>query len=173
MLSAFQETLALLATDARFRARFAERGEPALDPFELDDEERSALAAIPREALDRYAHSLIAKRWGELSRTVPLTLRVAPRIERIYRRWVAEHPASAVDTVLAPGPAEGLRALPALAAHLSSGQDATYAADLLVYEVLACCSRSDGARRSLASRFALHEIATDVRRGLLPVDVEE
>jgi hypothetical protein len=173
MLAAFQEAFVSLAADACLRRRFAAEPEAALQAFELAEPERAALRAIGLERLERFARALVSKRWGELARIVPLTLRVSPSLPRRYRAWALEQPALAVDGVLSPGVAEGLRALPALHASLVSDErEASYAADLLAFELLAAASRGDAEPRGLNSRFALAAIAADVRRGLLPVDPE-
>ncbi|MEO8183184.1 MAG: hypothetical protein ABI895_30500 [Deltaproteobacteria bacterium] len=173
MLAAFQEALVSLAADAGMRRRFATDPEAALQPFVLGVAERAALCAIPVERLERFARALVSKRWGDLARVVPLTLRVSPSLPRRYRAWALEQPATAVHGVLCPGAAEGLRALSALHASLANDErEARYAADLFAFEVLGAASRGDGEPRGLNSRFALVAIADDVRRGLLPVDPE-
>ena len=173
MLAAFQEALVSLAADARLRRRFAANPRAALLPFALAAPERAALCAIPVERLERFARALVSKRWGELARLLPLTLRVSPGLARRYRAWALECPVLARDGLFSPGAAEGLRALPALHASLvNDPREACYAADLFAFEVLGAASRGDGERRGLKSRFALAAIAEDVRRGLLPVDPE-
>jgi hypothetical protein len=138
----------------------------------LDAAERQALhTAAP--ALDRYARSLIAKRWQEVAAVVPLTLRIAPGLESFYCAWVATRPPIAADTILPPGAAEGLRALGPLREKLSSDRQAEYAADLLAFEVLGACSRTDGVERWLSSRWPLGELAAHIRAFLFPVDPEE
>jgi hypothetical protein len=173
MLRDFQNALVALAADERLRARFGTDGIAALRGFSLGERERAALSGIPFEALDRYARSLVSKRWDEVARVVPLARKIAPSLERRYRAWVAVSPAHALETVLAPGPAEALRALSALRTALANDEgEAPYAGDVLAYEVLAACARGDGQVRVLVSRFALGDIVQDLRRGLLPVDPE-
>ncbi len=164
MIAGFQDAFVALCTDVRLRRD----REAALARFQLDDRERAALRAIPADALDRYARSLVAKRWGELARVLPLTLRVAPRLRERYTRWALGHPAAALDTVLAPGVVEALRApLPAL---LCDEAEPPYVAELAQFEALRAASRADGHVRAQKAQFAIHAIADDVARGLLPID---
>ncbi len=170
MLAAFQDLLGLLATDAGTRARFADDREGFLRAFPSDEGDRRLLRAIALHDLARFADGLIAKRWQEVRRVVPLSLVVAPRLAVAYRTWLAEHPAPAQDTVLPPGPAEALRALPTLAGATLHPALAAYAPDLLSFEVLSACSLIDGAGRRLRAGFAVHDIVADLRRGVLPMD---
>jgi hypothetical protein len=163
VLVGFQDAFVALAADARLRRD----REAALAGSALDDRERAALRAVPDDQLERYAQSLVAKRWGELARVLPLTLRVAPGLAERYRAWALEHPATAHDTVLAPGVAEALRAP---LSRLLDERDPPYAPDLATFEALRAASRGDGEARSLRSRFAIHAIAEDIARGLLPID---
>lgn len=164
-----QRAFVHLCLDARVRAELAGTGR--LTGFALTHDERAMLAAIPRAALDRYADSLVAKRWSEVSRAVPLTLRVSPGLGRRYRRWLATSPSPAVDSVLDPGLEEASRALPQLHRELARDPgEAVYAADLLVFEVLARCSRRDGRPRMARARHAVHEIAAALQRGVVPMD---
>jgi hypothetical protein len=173
VLAAFQEAFVLLSADARLRRAFAHDPEAALAPFQLGVGERAALLAIPFARWEGFARSLLAKRWGELARVVPLTLRVVPSLGDRYLRWAGEHPARVCEGVLSPGSAEGLRALEALHTELAADEcEALYAADLLAFEVLRAASRGDGVVRTLSSRFEIPAIATSVGRGLLPVDPE-
>jgi hypothetical protein len=164
VIAGFQDAFVALCTDVRLRRD----REATLARFRLDDRERAALRAIPADALDRYARSLIAKRWGELARVLPLTLRVAPRLHERYTRWALAHPATALDTVLAPGVVEALRA--PLAALLCDEAEPPYAAELAQFEALRAASRADGHVRAQKARFAIHAIADDIARGLLPID---
>jgi hypothetical protein len=69
--------------------------------------------------------------------------------------------------------AEALRALPALHARLAADEDeASFAADLLTFEALRACARSDGVPRAMRSRFAIAAIVDDLTRGLVPIDPE-
>jgi hypothetical protein len=166
-----QQALVRLCLDARMRARFLATGE--LDGIELTAAERSELASIPRAALERFAGSLVAKRWGEVSRVVPLTLRVSPRLGHRYQLWLATSPSPARDSVLDPGCAEALRALPALCDALAGDAgEAAYAPDLLMFEVLARCSRCDRQPRNGRARYAVHEIADALARAVIPMDPE-
>jgi hypothetical protein len=169
VLAEQQEALVRLCLDARARARFLATGE--IDGIESAAAERAALAAISPAALDRFARSLVAKRWGEVSRVVPLTLRISPRLGQRYRQWLAKSPSPAQDTVLDPGCAEALRALPHLCDALAADVgEASYAPDLLVFEVLARCSRGDRQPRFARARFAVHELADALARGVVPMD---
>jgi hypothetical protein len=173
MLAHFQEALVALATDPTRRERFHARGGGAFEDLSLDAAELRALASIPPPAWDRYARSLVAKRWEEVAGTVVLTRRIVPDLAGIYRAWAVAHPMTAADGVLTPGAAEARRALHALREALSSPRYAEYAKDLLAFEVLAACSREDGARRTLSSRWHVGEIAADLEMGLMPIDPVE
>jgi hypothetical protein len=173
VLGTFEEALVALATDPARRARLRNEGEASFEGLALDATERRALAAIPVEALERYARSLVAKKWHEVSRTTPLTSRVVPDLARIYRSWAEGHPAVAEDIVLSPGSAEALRALSALRLKLSASRYPDYAADLLAFEVLSACSRADKVERFLTSRWQLSDIAADIAKSLLPADPPE
>jgi len=173
MLRSFQEALVGLATRSSWRAQLRSEGESPFDGLTLDARERRALRALSPQALDRYADSLMAKRWQEVLRVIPRTCRVAPSLRDLYREWLAMNPPLAADTLLPPGPAEALRALAPLRVALMSERHAAYAADLLAFEVLGACSRADGAERSLSSRWRLDQVAAEIGRGLLPVDPEE
>jgi hypothetical protein len=170
VIARFQEALVALATDRALRRRFAREPDAALASFALDPRARAALLAIPFDALERYASSLENKRWGEVARVVPRTLKIAPSLRRSYCTWLGGHPAPAEDHVQSPGVSEALRALPALRAALSNDGEAVYAAGLYEYEALAAASRTDGAPRTLASRFALHDIARALDGGTIPID---
>ena len=170
MLAGFQDAFVALAADADLRHRFRTDAKAALADFELTPREHAALVAIPLPALERYARSLVAKRWSEVSRVTPLTLRVAPGLGATYRAWAAITPARAIDTLLSPGVAEALRAHDAIRAALAHPAEASYAADLWSFEVLRAASRGDGEIRTFASRFAIQAIAAEVERGLLPID---
>jgi hypothetical protein len=173
MLEAFQQALVALAADARSRRAFARDPGATLSAYALDPAEHAALAGLPLADLERFARSLVAKRWSELARVVPLTLRVSPQLAERYQAWALEHPATAVDHALAPGVAEGLRALAPLSASLAADErEAPYASDLLGFEVLRAASHGDGVERELRCSFAIAGIATEVERGLLPADPE-
>lgn len=129
------------------------------------------LSALSERDLHRYARGLRQKRWEEVAAVVPLSARVIPDLRARYHAWLRARPAEARDSLLAPGLAEALRALPSLAGGLEGdpGQ-APYATELLAFEVLGACSRADGTPRTLRARFALHAIARDLRAGLIPID---
>jgi hypothetical protein len=171
MLTHFQDALVALAADARVRGRFRDDPAATLARFTLSERERATLLSVPLDALERFAASLLSKRWHEVARVVPLTARVSPKLGERYRAWLATDPARAHDTVLPPGVDEALRALASLRADTAKdGAEAPYAPDLLAFEVLGAASRADGAVRFLTSRYRVDLVAGEVRRGLLPVD---
>ncbi|MCE9578789.1 MAG: hypothetical protein K8W52_37035 [Deltaproteobacteria bacterium] len=166
-MQAFQDAFVAIVADAALRRRFRVEPDAVLDGFALDADARAALRGIPLDELERFARSLVAKRWHEVARIVPLTARVAPSLGERYRAWVAEHPAPVSLALLSPGAAEARRALPALHAALAADDaEARYAADLLAYEVI----RATGGE--LRARYDLDAIAHEVARGLLSVDPE-
>lgn len=170
MIAGFQDALVALATDRALRRRFAREPDTALAGFALEARAAAALRAIPLPALERYASSLEAKRWGEVARVVPRTLKISRSLPRRYRAWLGAHPAPLTDHVQSPGVAEALRALSAMRRALADDGEAVYAADLFAYETCAAASRTDGVARTLASRFALHAIAHDLDAGVIPMD---
>ncbi|HEY3233986.1 MAG TPA: hypothetical protein VGJ84_04690 [Polyangiaceae bacterium] len=173
MLDAFQDLLAELATRRALRAEFRRDPASVLSSRDLDARERTALAALPAAALERYAASLVAKRWTDVRRIVPSTLRVYPRFRERYRAWALEHPAPLTDSVLPPGPKEALRALDPLRSEILRDPSlAPYTADLLAYEVLAACARSDGVLRTMSSLYPMHEIVRELRGPCIPIDPE-
>jgi hypothetical protein len=167
VLAGFQDAFVALAADARLRRQLAADPDHALDGFALDDRERAVLREISLGALDRYARSLIAKRWGELARVLRWTSRVAPGLGGRYRAWALEHPAAARDDVLAPGVAEALR-VPLR--ELIDDASPPYAIELATFEALRAASRGDGKVRAMRGEFAIHAIAEEIARGLLPID---
>jgi hypothetical protein len=129
------------------------------------------LAGLSETDLRRYARGLRQKHWAEVAATVPLSTRVIPQLKARYEAWLRAHPPQTRDTVLSPGAAEALRALPVLADGLAGDpEQAPYAAELLAFEVLAACSRADGTPRTLRARYAIHAIVTELGAGLIPVD---
>jgi hypothetical protein len=119
----------------------------------------------------RYARGLRRKRWDDVEATVPLSARVVAGLGARYEAWLGRHPARANADGLPPGPAEALRALPPLTRALAADPgEAPWAAELLTFEVLGACSRADGAPRGFVARHAIHEIAAELRAGLIPVD---
>lgn len=171
LLADLQDALAALVTDLAFLERFERAPAEALAARwpDLAPDERASLVALDAAALRRCAEGLIAKRWDDLRKVTPLSARVAPALRRHHRRWLESHPATAADTVLGPGEAEALRALPALAARLQADDDAPpWAAELLAYEVLAACSARDGHERFARAGCAVHEIAALLRAGQRP-----
>ena len=152
----FQDAFVALVADGALRRRYAADPDAALDAYRLDGRARAALRAIPVETLDKLARSLVAKRWHELARVVPLTRRVSPRLRAHHRAWALEHPARARDTTLPPGVAEALRAETALRDALAADEgEAPYAADLWMLEVRRAAARVGEPVPELASRFSI------------------
>jgi hypothetical protein len=172
-LVAFQNALVALACDASLRAQFEAGNTTALGSA-LDDRGRAALRALPLVAIERFAQSLIEKRWSEVSRVIPLARQVCPSLPWRYQRWLSTHPARAEDDVLGPGEREALRALAPLRQELAEDPgEAAYAADVLAHEVFDASSRRDGIRRTLKTRHPLQSVLVDVACGLLPIDPQE
>jgi hypothetical protein len=167
----WQEALAALLMDAALRERWIEAPSSALAPFALDSRELAMLAAIPRGTISRQAAMFAGKRTAEVMRFVPLTHRVSPTLPVRYREWLERHPPRAADHAIDPALAEALRALAPLRAELLADDgEATYAGDLLAYEVFSAASRQDGRPRLFASRFALHAIARELATEIVPAD---
>ena len=170
MLAGFQDAFVALAADIALRRRFAADPDAVLVGYALDARERASLRAIPADALEHYARSLVAKRWHELARVVPLTLRVAPGLAAHHREWALAHPARANTPIASPGVAEAMRAEAAMRDALSGEAEAPYAADLWTLEVRRAAARAGAEVPDLASRFPIVELAASVARGLLPID---
>jgi hypothetical protein len=173
MLQTFQNVLFRLLLDSQLREQFCVAPERVLAPFRLSADEDAALRALTPQTLERCARGLMHQRWSQVQQVMPLSRRLCPSLSHRYLQWLATHPASVEQTVLAPGAAEALRALPAL--HKSLAQDkaeAVYAADFLAFEVLQCCTRQDGQLRWLQSQFALHLLAQEMVHGIIPLDPE-
>lgn len=171
VLASFQEALVALATDCGMRTRFGVDPVAALASFDLDAVELARLAAVPHGRLEAYAQGLLDKRWRQVLRVVPRTARVARDLAGRYRRFVMDNPPSVEDSVLPPGPAEAVRALPVLRKLLlEDAGSPSYCADLLTFEVLGSCSAFDGLTRRMAAHYALHDLAPSIDRGVLPVD---
>lgn len=162
-----------LALDADWRAEHAGRPEALRERFPCSGPEASWLVGAGTRDLERFARGLLGKRWSEVLGVVALSSRVSPHLGSLYRRWLSTHPASAAShsTPLSPGAREAERALEplchALAAHPSS---ASYAGDLLRFEVLARCSSEDHVPRTLRTSIAVHAWWAAIRRGVLPFD---
>ncbi len=172
MLVAFHNALVALATDANLRGRFAVDAR-ALEGYGLDPSAERALVALPKDLLERYAQSLLAKRWSEVARVVPLTRRVSPSLSTRYQTYLSTHPAPAHDTALSPGLAEALRVMAELRRALfRDAAEARYAGDLLAYEVQRAHARAGVAPEHFCSAFPLHEIVADLDRALIPIDPE-
>ncbi len=171
MREEFQNTFVQLAADEVFRAAFFDNAEQALRGRDLTRHERRALQGIPQPALERYAQSLLAKRSREFEQTIPLTLRACPSVPARYRRWLARHPVPHEDRVLSPGLSEAMRALPTLRHAVDADPaEASYAGDVLAFEILAKASRLDGQERALTARYRVDDIVRDLRRNVLAMD---
>ena len=168
----FQNAFIALVADEQVRGRFLTDPDGALEEMscELSSRERTALKNIPADELVAYAHSLIEKRWSEVQRVVPMTTRVAPSLRARYRQWALRNPARAMECQLSPGAAEALRACEVMRAALADPREATYAAQLWQFEVLRAASRGDGTMRELSTDYSVHELVSDIARGLLPID---
>ena len=167
-----QEALCQLVTDGELRRRLRERGPAALAGWRLAGEECAALCAIPPEVLERYARSLLVKRAAELTRAIPLSVRVVPTLGERYARRLASSPACFEDSVLSPGLREALRLLAPLRAELDGDEgEAPWAGDLLALEVLRAASRADGEVRITRLSHELRPVVRDLERGLIPVEV--
>jgi hypothetical protein len=154
MLEDFQNALIRLCADKRITDRFLVAPDTVLSEYCLTTKECEALLEIPREQLVRFASSLLAKRTAEFSRVVPVTKKVVPSIAAKYREWLSRNPAIATDTVLTPGQSEALRALSSLRCAVTEDESqASYAADLLTFEILSGCSATDQQIREMKSRF--------------------
>ncbi len=157
-LAELQDQLARVVTDGAALAAFERAPGEALGGLVVAD-------------VVRYARGLGRKRWDDVSAAVPLSAQVISNLDGRYEQWLAGHPAPAVDTVLSPGAAEALRALPDLARGIAADPgEAPWAAELLAFEVLLACSRADRRSRGFRTRFAVHAIAAELRRGLIPID---
>ena len=163
------DALVLLASDANERARFFAAPEDWLRSAGLSPEEQEALRALPQKELVRYAESLLDKRTDELARAIPCTARAFPQILRVYRAWLARHPAPIADDALTPGLREALRAAPVLVEQI----EPEWLAELFLYEVLSGCSRRDGRPRRLAARWPQHRLLEAMSRGEIPLDPDE
>jgi hypothetical protein len=165
-----QEVLVAVATRRDVRRRFAHDRAALLADFALTDRERAALLALPLDAIDRYAAGLERKRWSEVARIVPRTLRIVPSLPAIYCRWIGAHPVPAEVSVLSPGASEACRWLAALRDVLGGDGHADYAADLATYEILAAASREDGRERAFASAFGVHQLVRELDADRVPID---
>ncbi|MBM3224128.1 MAG: hypothetical protein FJZ47_10030 [Candidatus Tectomicrobia bacterium] len=173
MLATWQNVLIRLVLDRSFRQQFSADPTQTLAPFALTPAGQQALLAIPYQDVERFAVSLMQKRWEQVQQVIPLSRRVCPSLQSRYCTWLGTHPAQVSHTVLDPGTAEAWRALPFLyAAVQADTAEAPYAADLLAFEVLRACARQDGQPRVLRSTFALHLLAQEIARGLLPTEPE-
>jgi hypothetical protein len=166
MQVALHDVLVHLAADRRRRDRFFADPSGACAEWGVPAEAAAALQAIPRDRLERYAESLLAKRAAELATALPVTVRVFPPVLDLYRRWLARNPAPVADDVLTPGLREALRALP----HLVPDLEPEWVAELAPYEALSRASARDGRRRTFTSRWPVHRLLREVAAGDIPVD---
>jgi hypothetical protein len=169
----FQEAAMTLALDAGSRAKHAGRPEALRERFPHSGADANWLVGAGTAELERFARGLLGKRWSEVRGVLELSSRVSPHLGALYRGWLSTHPASAAShsPLLSPGAREAERALEpmchALGAHPLS---ASYAGDLLRFEVLARCSSEDHVPRTLRTRIAVHAWWASLRRGVLPFD---
>ena len=170
LLAKLQDALSTILTDGEVEEVYRRSpGEAIVAVAELDA--RDTLARLETDEVLRYARGLRRKRWDDVAATVPLSVRVIGGLEGRYRTWLQAHPPEASDTVVPVGAAEALRALVDLADDLHQDPgEAPWAAELLVFEVLAACSRADGVSRGLQAQYAIHRIAEELRAGLVPID---
>src|SRR5262249_40496196 len=154
--------LVSLVTRGALGRRFVEAPAEAVASLALPAEVQRALAALAPAEGRRDAGGLCAKRWGEGRGGGPLLGSGVPGVGGRDKRWVRAHPAQARDTVLAPGAAEALRALPDLAAEIEDDPgEPAWAAELLAFEVLSAGAAESASRRN-ETRFAIHEIAAEL-----------
>ncbi len=174
MNASFQRLYVALLTDAGVRERFADAPEALGVEYGVDARGTAALRSIDPAQLDRFARSLVHKRFRGLAEVAPLTLRVWPRMKAEHRRWATRSPDPGdLDPRLPPGCVEGLRALPILRAAMAKDElSPSYGADLLAYEVLSCSSRRDLAPRELTARYRVDLLGAELRRGIVPMDPE-
>ncbi len=168
----FQRALVRLATDAEVRRRFDADPAATLRGLEVSGRAADALLSIDPEALRRYAGSLVAKRWRSLQATVPLTARLYPGLADAHRAWAELHPnPGGADMRLSPGAVEGLRALSELRRACADDDLApAYGPDLLTFEIQGAATRRDQVRRTFRARYEIHTIASELRRGIVPID---
>jgi hypothetical protein len=170
VLAKLQDALSTILTDGEVEEVYRRSpGEAIVAVAERDA--RDTLAGLETQEVLRYARGLRRKRWDDVAATVPLSVRVIGGLEGRYRTWLQAHPPEAQDTVVPVGAAEALRALVDLADNLHHDPgEAPWAAELLVFEVLSTCSRADGVSRGLQAQYAIHRIAEELRKGLVPID---
>jgi hypothetical protein len=170
VLAKLQDALCTIVTDGEVEEVYRRSpGEAIVAVAELDA--RQTLGGLDTSEILRFARGLRRKRWDDVAAAVPLSVRVIGGLEGRYRTWLQAHPPEAHDTVVPPGPAEALRALMDLSGDLHQDPgEAPWAAELLVFEVLAACSRADGVSRGLQAQYAIHSIVEELRAGLVPID---
>lgn len=163
----------LLSLDADSRAKYAGRPEALRERFPCSGADASWLVGAGASDLERFARGLLGKRWNEVRAVMALSSRVSPHLGSLYRRWLSTHPASACShsTPLSPGAREAERALESMCSGLSGHPlSASYAGDLLRFEVLARCSSEDHMPRTVRTSVAVHLWWASLRRGVLPFD---
>lgn len=170
VLAQLQDALATIVTDGEVGEMYRRSPDEAIGARAIHGARDTLGRLGPGEVL-RYARGLRRKRWDDVAATVPLSARVIGGLEGRYDAWLQDHPPEARDTVMPPGAAEALRALSDLADDVRQDPgEAPWAAELLVFEVLGACSRADGISRGLQARYAIHQIAEELRSGLVPID---
>jgi hypothetical protein len=169
-LAQVQDALATIVTDGEVERVYLRTPGEAIAAV-ADTAARDALGHLEVADVVRYARGLRRKRWDDLSATWPLSVRSIAGLHACYDAWLAAHPPRAQDTLLPPGPAEALRAMVDLVDELRDDPgEAPWAAELLVFETLAACSRADDVPRGLQSQYAIHAIVDELNQGLVPID---
>jgi hypothetical protein len=169
-LAQLQDALAAIVTDGEVERVYQRTPGEAIVAV-ADAAARESLAALEVGDVIRYARNLRRKRWDDVAATVPLSVKTIAGLHACYDVWLSAHPAQAHDTLLPPGAAEALRALVDLVDQLRDDPgEAPWAAELLVYETLAACSRADGVPRGLQSQYPIHTIVEELRAGFVPID---
>jgi hypothetical protein len=169
-LAKLQNALATIVTDGEVEDVYRRTPGEAIVAV-ADRETHDELGGLEPADILRYARGLRGRRWNEVATAVPLSMRVIAGLEARYDAWLSTHPALARDTVVPRGADEALRAVVDLAHDLfNDPSEAPWAAELLVYEVLAACSRADGVARGLKAQYPIHTIMDELRDGMVPAD---
>ncbi len=166
----FQSAFAAIVCNRDTRQLFHDNPSEALRAFELSPKEERVLGTIPNTQWDRYAHSLVQKKWRELATVIPCSHRLSPGLAQLCKRWIECNPSGNEDSVLAPGQRQALRALPHIHTALSRECESQYAPDLFAFEVLSSCSEVDNIPRFLRTHCEIHTIALQIRDNELSVD---
>ena len=142
-----QRILARLATDAPLRDQLAADPGALATTLGLDPDDAAWLAALPRESLDGFAGSLVAKRRGEVGKLLPLTARALGPVAFAERfREYAARP-------IPDGPRRHVADAVAFAATVGLGpDDPSWLADLARLEASNLRAHHEPARRWIACR---------------------